>query len=153
MHATSEVHETEVPTKLPADTVGECFAVEAADRELLLEDGPASEAGPALPIDAADMGDALLGELTEAEDFEESVRRALAAVGGELLFQMRLENVADCRHVAAISLGTGAERRIALVILPPEGAMRIEPVEGSSNPVAGIARSYFGLIEAYKAAA
>jgi hypothetical protein len=78
---------------------------------------------------------------------------ALAAVGGELLFQMRLENVDDCRHVAAVTLGTGDHRRVALVILPPEGAMRIEPVESSTNPVAAIARSYAGLLDAYKSAA
>ncbi|MGO4841136.1 hypothetical protein AB4144_53670, partial [Rhizobiaceae sp. 2RAB30] len=59
----------------------------------------------------------------------------------------------ECRHVAAVTLGSGDHRRVALVIVPMEGAMRIEPADTSTNPVAAIARSYVGLVDAYKSAA
>jgi hypothetical protein len=160
MDAISEVNRTAFPIKQPADAAGEYFAIEMpaeaqpemddfqllSENELLMDDEQP-------PIEAAHVEDMLLGEIPDAEDFEESVRMALAAVGGELLFQMSLENVEDCRHVAAVSLGSGEQRRVALVILPPEGVMRIEPADSSTNPVAGIARSYVGLVEAYKSAA
>lgn len=160
MDSTSEVSQTAVPIKYPADAAGEYFAIEMpADAQFAMEDAqPLTEnqllIEDELPsIEAAGIEDTLLDEIPDAEDFEESVRMALAAVGGELLFQMRLENVDDCRHVAAVSLGSGEQRRVALVILPPEGAMRIEAADSSTNPVAGIARSYVGLVQAYKAAA
>lgn len=156
MDATSEVSRTAVPVKLPAVVAGESFAIEMpANIQPAVEDDGASTAdllsfdGEQTPSEFEDA----LPDVPDSEDFEESVRMALAAVGGELLFQMRLENVDDCLHVAAVTLGGGDHRRVALVILPPEGAMRIEPVESSTNPVAAIARSYAGLVDAYRSAA
>lgn len=156
MDATSEVSRTAVPVKLPAVAAGESFAIATSGSM-----SPAPEDAATLDLDLlssdielapSEFEDAL-PNLPDSEDFEESVRMALAAVGGELLFQMRLENVDDCRHVAAVTLGSGDHRRVALVILPLDGAMRIEPVETSTNPVAAIARSYVGLVDAYKSAA
>jgi len=85
--------------------------------------------------------------------FEESIRVALDRIGGEMLFQMRLEND-DCQRVAAVRLGSGDQREFALVIMPPNGGlMRVEPVAHSTNPLAGITESFAGLMDMFKAAA
>ncbi len=155
MDATSEISRPTVPVKLPAVEAGESFAIET-------ETSIRTEPGDTVPLELellpseielapSDFEEAL-PDLPDSEDFEESIRMALSAVGGELLFQMRLEND-ECRHVAAVTLGSGDHRRVALVIVPMEGAMRIEPADTSTNPVAAIARSYVGLVDAYKSAA
>ena len=151
MDATNEI----VPVKLPAVEAGKSFAIES-------KTDIRADPGDSVPLElellpsdielAPSEFEEALPDLPDSEDFEESIRMALSAVGGELLFQMRLEND-ECRHVAAVALGSGDHRRVALVILPPEGAMRIEPAETSTNPVAAIARSYAGLVDAYKSAA
>lgn len=85
--------------------------------------------------------------------FEESIRTALDHVGGEILFQMRVEDQ-NCQRVAAVRLGQGEEAEFALVIMPPGGGlMRVEPVAQSSNPLARITQSYAGLMDVFKAAA
>lgn len=139
--------------RLPAETAGENFSLAKPDHvhhpmedlQLLTDEMLASirahdeqRPPPARP---------------ESDDFEDMVLKALDEVGGKLLFQMRLDNGVDCQHVAAITLGEGGGERVALVILNAEGAMRLEPVETSDNPVAGLARSYVSLAEAYRAAA
>jgi hypothetical protein len=85
--------------------------------------------------------------------FEESIRAALEGTGGEMLFQMRLED-GDCQRVAAVRIGSREEQEFALVIMPPGGGiMRVEPVNQSSNPLARIAESYAGLMDVFRAAA
>jgi len=85
--------------------------------------------------------------------FEESIRTALEGVGGEVLFQMRLEKE-DCQRVAAVRIGIGEEQEFALVIMPPGGGiMRVEPVRQSNNPLAMITESYAGLMDVFRAAA
>ena len=85
--------------------------------------------------------------------FEESIRVALEGTGGEMLFQMRLED-GDCQRVAAVRIGSGEEQEFALVIMPPGGGiMRVEPVRQSSNPLARIAESYAGLMDVFRTAA
>jgi hypothetical protein len=85
--------------------------------------------------------------------FEESIRAALKGTGGEMLFQMRLED-GECQRVAAVRIGSGEEQEFALVIMPPGGGiMRVEPVAQSSNPLARIAESYAGLIDVFRTAA
>lgn len=151
MHTTSQVFGT--VKRLPAEVAGENFSLAKQDHvhnpmedlQLLTDEMLASiglrdeEAPPEAPADT--------------DDFEDMVLKALDAVGGKLLFQMRLDNGDDCQHVAAITLGEDGARRVALVILNAEGAMRLEPVETSDNPIAGLARSYVSLAEAYQTAA
>ena len=85
--------------------------------------------------------------------FEESILAALKGTGGEMLFQMRLED-GECQRVAAVRIGSGEEQEFALVIMPPGGGiMRVEPVAQSSNPLARIAESYAGLIDVFRTAA
>ena len=82
----------------------------------------------------------------ESKGFDGAVAAAVDSVGGELLFDMPLPAETDCRHVAAVSLGTGRDRALMLVMLPKEGeALRVETVEESSHPVAGIVAAYAGL--------
>jgi len=101
----------------------------------------------------AEIEAALKGKMIVAQDFERSLQTALAATGGILLFQMRIDHPDKRESVAAISIGTGAERRFFLIILPAEGGkLRVEPVETSDNPLAHIAAAYAGLADRYKAA-
>ncbi len=85
--------------------------------------------------------------------FDEALKQVLSSAGGELLFRFT-ENSAVGEKVAAVRLGDGEARLIALVILPPHGdPLRVEPVEESANPLAALAKSYASLIDAWKAAA
>jgi hypothetical protein len=74
--------------------------------------------------------------------FEASIQAALKDIGGEMLFQMRVDRE-DCQRIAAVRIGSGEEQQLALVIMPPGGGLvRVEPVEQSSNPFAPITESY-----------
>jgi hypothetical protein len=124
--------------------------------------GPTGGSAAPIIVDDAAAGESL--ETVEFElalqnqnlvslGFEESIRTALEGVGGEVLFQMRLEEQ-DCQRVAAVRIGTGEEQEFALVIMPPGGGiMRVEPVKQSNNPLAKIAESYAGLVDVFRAAA
>ncbi len=81
------------------------------------------------------------------------IQTALKDIGGEMLFQMRVERE-DCQRIAAVRIGSGEEQQFALVIMPPGGGlMRVEPVEQSSNPLALITESYASLMDTFRAAA
>ncbi|TIR56268.1 MAG: hypothetical protein E5X22_28810 [Mesorhizobium sp.] len=85
------------------------------------------------------------------DEFAEVVGGALEAVGGTLLFKMCVENDGEGQHVAAASVGN---RQFLLLTLPTAGgALKVETAARSSNPVAGIAAAYAGLMDAFKAAA
>lgn len=135
----------------PADVAGENYssAEPAAghhpleDLELLTDDMLASVARHDETVPQETGG--------ETATVESIVARAVEAAGGKLLFQMRVGNDED-RHVAAITLGEGSERRIALAILNAEGKIRLEPIETSDNPIAGLARSYVSLAKVYNPA-
>jgi hypothetical protein len=104
-------------------------------------------------LEAVELELALHNQNLVSLGFEESIQTALKEIGGEMLFQMRLEN-ADCQRVAAVRIGNDTERQFALVIMPPDGGlMRVEPVAQSSNPIAKITESYAGLMDVFRAAA
>jgi len=85
--------------------------------------------------------------------FDEALNRVLSSAGGEVLFRIA-GDAEEAEKVAAVRLGDGEARLIALVILPPNGApLRVEPVDDSANPLAPLARSYASLVDAWKAAA
>ena len=70
------------------------------------------------------------------------------SIGGEVLFTMPAPAEAGGERVAAVSLGDGEERLLALVILPEGGSgARIEQAETSDNPVAGIVAAYAGVMQ------
>jgi hypothetical protein len=91
---------------------------------------------------------ALLLQDLQSSGFEAAVAAAVDSVGGEVLFDMPLPEETDCQRVAAVSVGSGKDRTLVLVMLPSEGDMlRVETVEESSHPVAGIVAAYVGLMD------
>jgi hypothetical protein len=113
----------------------------------------AAEQADTNSLEAVELELALQNQNLVSLGFEESIQTALKAIGGEMLFQMRLENE-DCQRVAAVRIGSEDERQLALVIMPPDGGlMRVEPVAQSSNPIAQITESYAGLMDVFRAAA
>ena len=112
-----------------------------------------TEQADANSLEAVELELALHNQNLVSLGFEESIQTALKEIGGEMLFQMRLENE-DCQRVAAVRIGNDTERQLALVIMPPDGGlMRVEPVARSSNPIAKITESYAGLMDVFRAAA
>ena len=87
-------------------------------------------------------------------DFEEVVRGALEAVGGTLLFKMRIDAEGQAHHAAAAAVGVGDGRQFLLLTLPTDGGqLKVETAARSASPLAGIAASYAGLMDVFKAAA
>jgi hypothetical protein len=87
-------------------------------------------------------------------DFEEVVRGALEAVGGTLLFKMKVGADDDAHHAAAAAVGVGHGRQVLLLTLPTHGGqLKVETTSHSNSPLARIAESYAGLMDVLKAAA
>ena len=90
----------------------------------------------------------------ELEGFEAAVAAAADSAGGALLFDMPMPAETDCRRVAAVSIGSGDSRLLMLVTQPnDEAALRVETVDKSSHPVAGIVAAYAGLMDRLAVAA
>ncbi|MER9872483.1 hypothetical protein [Mesorhizobium sp. M0195] len=106
---------------------------------------------------AADVAPADLvpdAKTVSEDEFVEVVGGALEAVGGTLLFKMCIENEGEAQHVAAASVGDGGNRQFLLLTLPTSGgSLKVETTSKSTNPVAGIAAAYAGLMDAFQAAA
>jgi len=104
---------------------------------------------------AESLADLVPETRTVSEDeFAEVVDEALEAVGGTLLFRMRLDADGKGEHVAAAAVGGGGERQFLLLTLPANGgALKVEAASKSENPIAGIAASYAGLMDVFQAAA
>ncbi|MBZ9894901.1 MULTISPECIES: hypothetical protein [unclassified Mesorhizobium] len=104
---------------------------------------------------AESLGDLVPDTKTVSEDeFVEVVGGALEAVGGTLLFKMCVQNEGEGEHVAAASVGDGGNRQFLLLTLPTGGGhLKVETASRSSNPVAGIAAAYAGLMDAFRTAA
>lgn len=106
---------------------------------------------------AADVAQADLvpdAKTVSEDEFVEVVGGALEAVGGTLLFKMCVENEGESQHVAAACVGDGGNRQFLLLTLPTSGgALKVETTAKSTNPVAGIAAAYAGLMDAFQAAA
>lgn len=87
-------------------------------------------------------------------DFEEVVRGALEAVGGTLLFKMKVGQDGEAHHAAAAAVGLGDDRQFLLLTLPAHGGrLKVETASHSESPLARIAESYAGLMDVLKAAA
>jgi len=104
---------------------------------------------------AESLADLVPDAKTVSEDeFVEVVGGALEAVGGTLLFKMCVHNEGEGQHVAAASIGNGGNRQFLLLTLPTGGgALKVETTSRSSNPVAGIAAAYAGLMDVFQTAA
>lgn len=98
---------------------------------------------PTPPLEIVELELALRHQDFVDIGFEGAVMQALERIGGKMLFHMRMNGLADCDWVAAVSLDGGGERKVALVAQPIEGGpLRVEDAEASDLPVAGIARAY-----------
>lgn len=87
-------------------------------------------------------------------DFETVVRGALEAVGGSLLFKMRVGGAGQGQHVAAAAVGSGEARQFLLLTLAAAGGqLKVETASRSASPLARIAASYAGLMDVFQAAA
>jgi hypothetical protein len=118
------------------------------------------DASETLPSDDREDAEPKTGAEAEARpavsdgDFDGIVRGALEAVGGVLLFKMRVADVEADQHVAAASVGAGSTRQFLLLSLPASGGrLKVEPTTHSQNPLARLAESYAGLMDVFKAAA
>jgi hypothetical protein len=126
------------------------------DAQNLADQGP--EPVPEIPALLAPSDTKLLAAPISREvsdhDFEEVVRGALEAVGGKLLFKMRVGADSEAHHAAAAAVGLGASRQFLLLTLPAQGGqLKVETTSRSSSPLARIAESYAGLMDVLKAAA
>lgn len=126
------------PVDVPAQRSG---ATGSQDDAEMRKDG---DAGPDGAVEAAAF---------DPDRFDEALDRVISSACGEILFRFTGDD-ADGDTVAAVRLRAGEDRIIALVILSPDGgSLRVEPVDGSVNPLAPLAKSYASLVDAWKAAA
>jgi len=136
-------------TSAEAPSADDAAPLVIAPEELTAEAPGAEEAGPAT-IAAPSIAP---GSVSESE-FAHMVDDALEAVGGILLFKMRLDEAGEDKHVAAASIGDGARRQFLLLSLPVTGGkLKVESASRSNSPLAKLAEAYVGVVEAFRAAA
>lgn len=96
----------------------------------------------------------IAADCVSESEFAHMVDDALEAVGGILLFKMRLDEAGEDKHVAAASIGDGARRQFLLLSLPATGGkLKVESASRSTSPLAKLAEAYVGVVEAFRAAA
>lgn len=96
----------------------------------------------------------IAADFVSESEFAHMVDDALEAVGGILLFKMRLDEAGEDKHVAAASIGDGARRQFLLLSLPVTGGkLKVESASRSTSPLAKLAEAYVGVVEAFRAAA
>ena len=94
-----------------------------------------------------------LNDVTE-EQFDLAIAETVKAVGGALLFQMKLDEGETSRCVAAVAIGAGETREIVIIDLPCDGgSVSVHSAEESALPIAAIASAYAGLAECWSLAA
>lgn len=153
----AEVFETEQSPETTATEVEEPMAEGSTEPVALSPEDLAPEPGNAddeaiEPTPAEGLEIAATG-VTE-EEFTQLVDDALEAVGGILLFKMRIDDDGEDRHVAAASIGDGARRQFLLLSLPVSGGrLKVESASRSTSPLAKLAEAYVGVVEAFRAAA
>lgn len=98
---------------------------------------------PDLPLELAELERALSHLNLVQTGFEGAVLQALEQIGGELLFHMRMDGMADCDWIAAAAVGESSQQTIALIAQPTDdGPLRVEDAATSELPVARIAEGY-----------
>jgi len=85
--------------------------------------------------------------------FEGALRQALEQAGGTLLFHMRVDDEQGTHWTAAVSVGSGEDRKLLIVTIPSEGPARIEPSESSHEPIARIAPAFVDVMDRLRQAA
>ena len=115
---------------------------------------PTTEAPILLPAPDTERLAPMESHEVSDNDFEEVVRGALEAVGGTLLFKMKVGADDEAHHAAAAAVGLGNNRQFLLLTLPTHGGqLKVETTSRSKSPLARIAESYAGLMDVLKAAA
>ena len=115
---------------------------------------PTTEAPILLPAPDTERLAPMESHEVSDNDFEEVVRGALEAVGGTLLFKMKVGADDEAHHAAAAAVGLGNNRQFLLLTLPAHGGqLKVETTSRSKSPLARIAESYAGLMDVLKAAA
>lgn len=90
------------------------------------------------------------------EQFETAIRETVTAVGGSLLFQMKLQEGETCRWAAAIAIEEEGKLEIVIVDLPcgaDSGNVSVSPAAESELPIAALATAYASLAECWAKAA
>ena len=115
---------------------------------------PTTEAPILLPAPDTERLAPMESHEVSDNDFEEVVRGALEAVGGTLLFKMKVGADDEAHHAAAAAVGLGNNRQFLLLTLPAHGGqLKVETTSRSKSPLARIAESYAGMMDVLKAAA
>jgi len=153
----AEVFETEQSPETTATEVEEPMAEGSTETVALSPEDLAPEPGnaddEAIEPTPAEGLEIAATSVTE-EEFTQLVDDALEAVGGILLFKMRIDDDGEDRHVAAASIGDGARRQFLLLSLPVSGGrLKVESASRSTSPLAKLAEAYVGVVEAFRAAA
>lgn len=155
----AEVFETEQSPETTATEVEEPIAEGSTEPETValspedLAPEPGNADDEAIEPTPADGLEIAATSVTE-EEFTQLVDDALEAVGGILLFKMRIDDDGEDRHVAAASIGDGARRQFLLLSLPVSGGkLKVESASRSTSPLAKLAEAYVGVVEAFRAAA
>jgi len=126
------------------------------DAQNAVDHGPESfpEAQALLPPSDTKLLTAPAQREVSDHDFEEVVRGALEAVGGTLLFKVKVGADDEAHHAAAAAVGLGHSRQFLLLTLPTHGGqLKVETASRSNSPLAQIAESYAGLMDVLKVAA
>lgn len=90
------------------------------------------------------------------DQFELAIRETAEAVGGTLLFKMKLEEGDSCRWTAAVAIENDDGLEIVIIDLPcgaESGNASVSPAAQSDLPIAHIATAYANLAECWGKAA
>lgn len=103
---------------------------------------PIQTVAPSPPRDSLEAVELEL-VLQASDDLE----AALGQAGAKLLFRVHEGGAPDAPFSAAVVVGEGAERRFLIVRRPAGGAVSVEPVETSGDPLARLAPSFAAVME------
>ena len=105
-------------------------------------------------LEAVELELTLGSQENGAERLEAVIRQTVEAVGGVLLFQMKLGGDGAGRWIAAAAFDEAGAREIAVIDLPAAGGRAtVSPAAESELPIAAIASAYAGLAECWAKAA
>lgn len=124
------------------------------DTQTLEAAAPRAQSVAPVSLEAVELELALSQRHISEQQFEMTIRETVEAVGGALLFQMKLDEEETSRWVAAVAIGAEGTREIAIIELPCDGgSVTVSAAAQSELPIAAIAPAYAGLAECWSKAA